>query len=84
MDFAETINALTKHMESSHWAIDRLEAFPNLSGFQKQATDMQLLPVEFVRQQGDDDYGFSGEIYFPTPYPDGDGGVLYLHVAFSD
>ncbi len=83
MDFADTINALSEHMDKTHWRIKGLVSFPNLGGFQKQETGIALLPVEFVRQQGDDDYGFSGEIYFPTTYGNGDGGVLHLHVEFD-
>ena len=83
MDFADTINELTQHLDGNFWTLKGLVAFPELAGFQRQATDMKTLPVEFVKQSGDDDYGFHGEIYFPTTYPNGDGGVLHLHVAFS-
>jgi hypothetical protein len=45
---------------------------------------MTVLPVRFIEQQGDDDCGFYGEIYFPTSYSNGDGGVLYLHVDYAE
>ena len=45
---------------------------------------MEIFPIEYVFQKGDDDFGFSGEIYLPTVYPNGDGGVLYLHIWFED
>jgi hypothetical protein len=83
MDFADTINQLSDHMEC-YWQINGLVAFPDLNGFEKQDTDMPMLPVEFVKQSGCGDYGFHGEIYFPTTYPNGDGGVLHLHVRFHD
>ena len=83
MDFADTINNLTEHLEGCHWHIKGLVAFPDLAGFQRQETDMPLLPVEFVKQQGDDDYGLTGEIYFPTAYQNGDGDVFHLHIVFD-
>lgn len=82
MDLAETINELTQHMADTSWHIYGLVAFPDLKGFQQQETDMKSMPVEFVRQSGDADYGFVGEIYFPTSYPNGDGGVMHLHIGF--
>lgn len=83
MDFADTINALTTHLDGCFWRIKGLVASPDLAGFQQQETDMPMLPVEFVKQQGDADYGFTGEIFFPTTYSNGDGGVLHLHVDFD-
>lgn len=83
MDFADTINELTKHLDGTFWTLKGMVAFPELEGFQQQDTGMKTLPIEFVKQKGDDDYGFSGEIYFPTSYPNGDGGRLHLHVAFA-
>lgn len=83
MDFADVINALIERFGDSHWIIRGLVFDPDLKGFSRQETDIDVLPVEFVNQQGDDDYGFNGTIYFPTTYPDGDGGKLYLHVTFS-
>ena len=83
MDFADTINQLSAHMDCSYWHIKGLVAFPEMTGFQRQETEMKTLPVEFVKQNGDDDYGFSGEIYFPTTYQNGDGGVLHLHIEFN-
>jgi hypothetical protein len=45
---------------------------------------MKMFPTEYVRQFGDCDYGFYGDIYFPTTYSNGDGGVLYLHVSWTE
>lgn len=84
MDFADTINQLIDHMGGSTLRIKGLVCSPDLKGFQKQETEMALLPVEYVKQQGDGDYGYHGEIYFPTTYPDGDGGVMHLHIEFDD
>jgi hypothetical protein len=83
MDFADTINQLSVRMEGSDLRIKGLVGFPDLTGFYRQETNMKMLPVEFVKQSGDGDYGFHGEIYFPTAYPNGDGGVLYLHIEFD-
>jgi len=83
MDFADVINGLIEHLDGVYWHIEGLVAFPNLNGFSKQETDIAIFPIEFVKQQGDGDYGFCGEIYFPTNYPNGDDGNMYLHVTFS-
>lgn len=83
MDFADVINGLFDHMDGGFWNIKGLIAHPDLNGFSEQKTEMELLPVEFVRQYGDGDYGFHGDIYFPTTYSNGDGGVLYLHITFD-
>lgn len=83
MDFAAAINGLTEHFDGVYWHIEGLVSFPDLTGFSKQETDIDIFPIEFVKQKGDADYGFNGTIYFPTTYPNGDGGKLYLHVTFS-
>lgn len=84
MDFADVFNALSQHMDSTNWTIKGLEAFPVLTGFDKQETDMVLFPVEYVKQSGCGDYGYHGTIYFPTTYPNGDGGVMHLRVEYAD
>lgn len=84
MDFADVFNALTKHMETENWKLKALVSFPDLEGFSKQDTDMTLLPIEYVRQSGCGDYGYRGDLYFPTNYSNGDGGVLHIHVEYYD
>lgn len=84
MDFADTINALSSHFVIDSWMIKGLVAHPDLTKCGRQETEMSLLPIEFVDQRGGGDFGFYGDIYFPTKYSDGDGGVLYLHVTYSD
>lgn len=84
MDFADVLNDLSKIMDGATWTITGLEAFPNLSGFDRQETGVELLPVEYVKQSGCADYGYHGTIYFPTTYPNGDGGVLHIRVKYSD
>ncbi len=85
MDFADVINDLTDHMNGSSWEIRGLVAFPDLTDFQQQETDMRTLPVEWVNQKGSEDFGgYYGTIYFPTAYPNGDGGVLHLHVEYHE
>lgn len=84
MDFADTINQLSAHMEGMTWRIRGLVSEHNLNGFKMQDTDMPLLPVEYVRQLGDADYGFHGTCLFPTTYQNGDGGVMLLEVEFHD
>lgn len=84
MDFADVIKALLTRFSGENWQIKGLVAHPDLTGFREQATDMGLLPVEFIKQRGCGDYGLYEELLFPTAYSDGDGGVLYLHVALDD
>ena len=84
MDFADVFNAIEEHMNGMNWTIRGLEAFPDLTGFSKQETEMALFPIEHVKQSGCGDYGFHGKIYLPTTYPNGDGGVLYLQVTYAD
>lgn len=86
MDFADVFNAISAHMDSSasSWSIKGLDAFPDLAGFSKQETDMALFPVEYVNQRGCGDYGYHGTIYFPTTYPNGDGGVMCIRVEYSE
>ena len=84
MDFADVLNALSQHMNVSSWTIKDLVAYPDLKGFDKQETDIRLLPVEYVKQSGCGDCGYHGTIYFPTTYTNGDGGVLHIHVEYSD
>lgn len=84
MDFADAMNQLTAHMEVTQWTPKGLVGFPDLTGFERQDTDMPLLPVEYVKQSGCADYGFHGTIFFPTPYPNGDGGFLHLQVEYHD
>jgi hypothetical protein len=86
MDFADVFNQLYTYMEETrvtYW-IAGLVAHPDIVGYMKTATTMPLLPVEHYKQGGDSDCGFYGESYFPTTYPDGDGGVLYLHVTWTE
>lgn len=83
MDFADVFNAISQHMDGN-WIIKGLEAFPDLSDFDRQETEMQLFPVEYVKQSGCGDYGYYGTIYFPTTYSNGDGGVLFLRVEYAD
>lgn len=82
MDFAKVINELIDHMDGNSWSIHGFEPHPDLSDHQEQETGMETLPIEYVSQQGCDDYGFSGTIFFPTEYTNGDGGKLYLQVSF--
>ncbi len=86
MDFADVFNAIATHMDSSgsSWIIKGLEAHPDLAGFSKQETDMALFPVEYIDQRGDGDYGYHGTIYFPTTYSNGDGGVMFIRVEYSE
>lgn len=84
MDFADTINDLCGHMAGYTWVIKGLVTHPNLAGFTQQATELPRLPVEFVKQVGDGDYGYHGDIYFPLPYGNGDGGMQYLHVQYTE
>lgn len=84
MDFADVFNAISLHMNGMNFVIKGLEAFPDLAGFDKQETDMHLFPVEYVKQSGCGDYGYHGTIFFPTTYPNGDGGVLHLRVEYAD
>ncbi len=83
MDFLKVINDLTRHMDGNHWGINGLFTMPDLSKYQKQPTDMETLPVEYIYQVGDGDYGFSGTIFFPLEYPDGDSGKLFLKIWFE-
>jgi hypothetical protein len=86
MDFADVFNQLSVYMEETrvtYW-VAGLVAHPEIGGYRKTPTTMSVLPVEYYKQEGDADYGFSGESYFPTNYPDGDGGVLYLHVSWTE
>ena len=85
MDFADAVNQLITHFEEtcSSWQIQGFVFSPNLKGTQEQTTNMELLPIEFVDQRGDGDYGYHGNVFFPTTYSNGDGGYLYLHVTFS-
>ena len=82
MDLQDTLNELSEHMDCTHWTVEGFEAHPDLKGFSEQSTEMKLLPTEFVMQQGDGDYGFSGIILFPTEYSNGDGGKLFLKIEF--
>lgn len=82
MDFADVINQLSDHMSNDVIHIKGLVAHPNLTGFHLEQTDMTLLPLMYVQQQGDADHGFYGQIYFPTTYPNGDGGFMHLNVEF--
>ena len=84
MDFADVFNAISTHMDATNWTIKGLVALPDLTGFDKQETDMPLLPTEYVKQSGCGDYGYHGTIFFPTTYSNGDGGVLHLHVEYAD
>ena len=84
MDFADVFNALSGHMEVTNWTITRLESFPDLTGFERQETDMPLLPVEYVKQSGCGDFGYRGIVYFPTTYSNGDGGVMHIRVEYYD
>lgn len=83
MDFADVFNAISEHMDGN-WTIKGLVAHPDLKGFDKQETEMELFPVEYVNQRGCGDYGYWGTIYLPTTYSNGDGGVLYIHIEFSE
>lgn len=84
MDFADVLNDLSSHMQVSSWTIKGLVSFPDLTGFDKQETDMELLPVEYIKQTGCGDYGYYGTIYFPTTYENGDGGFMHIHVEYAD
>lgn len=84
MDFADVFNAIDEHMNGMNWMIKGLVAFPDLTGFDKQETEMALFPVEYVKQSGCGDYGYHGMVYFPTTYSNGDGGHLHLRVEYSD
>lgn len=84
MDFADVFNALSQHMNGINWTIKGLEGFPDLTGFDRQETDMSLFPVEYVKQSGCGDYGFHGTIYFPTTYSNGDGGFAHLRIEYAD
>lgn len=84
MDFADVLNALSEHIKVSSWTIKGLVSYPDLKDFDKQETDMPILPVKYVKQSGCGDYGFYGTIYFPTTYTNGDGGVMHIHVEYAD
>lgn len=84
MDFADVFNAVAEHMDGTNWTIKGLVGFPDLTGFDKQETEMALLPVEYVKQSGCSEYGYYGTIYFPTTYQNGDGGVLHIRVEYAD
>ena len=84
MDFADVFNAISEHMDGMNWTIKGLVAFPNLSGFDKQETENELFPFEYVNRRGDGDYGYYGTIYLPTTYSNGDGGVLYIHIEYAE
>lgn len=86
MDFADVFNQLSVYMGESRLTYDimGLVAHHELRGYTKTPTTMPVLPVEYYKQEGDADYGFYGDSYFPTAYPDGDGGVLYLHVSWTE
>ena len=86
MDFADVINQLSVSMDESRvtYGIVGLVAHPDLRGYMETSTTMSVLPVEYYKQDGDADYGFCGDSYFPTAYSDGDGGVLYLHVFWTE
>jgi hypothetical protein len=86
MDFADVFNQLAEYMGKAglSWSAKGLVAFPNLLNHDEVSTNMGLLPYEYVKQSGDCDYGFYGDSYFPTTYSNGDGGVLYLHVSWTE
>lgn len=84
MDFAEVFIELSKHMNGMSWSVTGIESHPDLKGFGEQETSMALFPVEWVKQIGCGDYGYHGTIYFPTTYPNGDGGVMHIRVEFTD
>ena len=84
MDFADVLSALSLHMNGMSWTIKGLDGYPDLTGFDRQETGLALLPVEYVKQSGCGDYGYHWTIYFPTTYPNGDGGVMHLRVEYSD
>jgi hypothetical protein len=81
MDFLETFNALDEIFSGVHWCIEKYVLHPVLNGFNSQVTGNKLLPVEYIKQQGDPDYGYSGEAYIPLHY---ENGSLYLYITFSD
>lgn len=83
MDLADVLNDLLQHLEDVNWWFTGFEFDPELSKYQKQETMMESLPVAWVYQVGDDDHGFHGSMLFPTEYPDGDGGKLFLKIEFS-
>jgi len=84
MDFADVFNAISAHMGSTNWFVRGLVAHPDLKGFDQQETGIEMFPIEYVKQSGCGDYGFHGTLYLPTTYSNGDGGVLYIRVEFSD
>lgn len=84
MDFADVFNALSLIMDGTNWHIEGIEAHPNLKGFNKQETESSLFPIEYVKQSGCGDYGYHGTVYFPTTYPNGDGGVMHVRVDYND
>ena len=85
MDFLETIGELLEHMLDSDgsWEIEGILCRPDLDDYQRQETSLVTLPIEYMNQLGDDDHGFHGDALYPLTYPDGDGGVMYLHVTFG-
>jgi hypothetical protein len=86
MDFADVFNQLSAYMEETrvtYWIVG-LVAHLELGGYRKTSTTMSVLPVEYYKQEGDADSGFYGDSYFPTIYSNGDGGVLYLHVSWTE
>ena len=84
MYFADVWNDLTNHINMTTWNIEGVEAFPDLTGFDRQVTDSSLFPIEYVKQSGDGDHGYHGTVFFPTTYPNGDGGVLHIRVSYYD
>ena len=82
MDFAAAINELTGYMDDASWTVTGMFASPDLTGYERQETPLTHFPVEHIRQRGNGDYGFTGTIYFETPYPDGNDGRLYLRVDY--
>jgi hypothetical protein len=83
INFVDGVNAVSEIFSGVSWNIEGIVFHPDLSGFDEQVTGNNIFPVEFIKQQGDADYGYSGEAYIHIPHPLSDDG-LYLHITYTD
>jgi len=84
MDLRKVINELIDHFDDAHWEIIGFSSHPYLNKFKKQTTEMEALPVEYVKQCSPSEQMYHGTIFFPTEYNNGDGKLLFMQVDFYE
>ena len=64
LDLSTLINEINACSWGGHITFPKIVNNPDLSDFQKQGSNLESADFEWVKQMGDDDYGFHGETVY--------------------